>query len=86
MLPLLHLPTTSDTLIMTLLNLRSLKKHSDDMLIDIYLSNKDELCLRKTQVHLDKNRSEITWKFQNNSRMYSNSNIDNYVRVLICEF
>ena len=71
---------------MTLLNLRSLKKHSDDMLIDMYLLNKDELCLSKTQVHLDVNRLEITSKFQNNFRMYSNSNIDNYVRVLICEF
>ena len=49
---------------MTLLNLRSLKKHADDMLIDMYLLNKDELCLSKTQVHLDVNRSEITLKFQ----------------------
>ena len=40
---------TSDTLIITLLNVRSLRKHSDDIFSDIGLVNSDILCLTETQ-------------------------------------
>ena len=50
---------------MALLNLRSLRKHSYDILIDTYLLNKDELCLSKTQLHLDENNIKISKQLEN---------------------
>ena len=61
--PLLLPQVTSDSLTITLLNTRSLRKHSDDILNDIALVNNDVLCLTETQLHLNEDTSEITSKF-----------------------
>ena len=76
--PLLLPQVTSDSLTITLLNTRSLRKHSDDILNDIALVNNDVLCLTETQLHLNEDTSEITSKFQNSFRMYFNNNRDKY--------
>ena len=76
--PLLLPQVTSDSLTITLLNIRSLRKHSDDILNDIALVNNDVLCLTETQLHLNEDTSEITSKFQNSFRMYFNNNRDKY--------
>ena len=79
MLTSLLLPqVTSDSLTITLLNTRSLRKHSDDILNDIALVNNDVLCLTETQLHLNEDTSKITSKFQNSFRMYFSNNRDNY--------
>ena len=74
LLPPLLLQTRSDALTLTLLNTRSLKKHLDDILSDVDLLNNDVLCFTETQLQLHENTSEITSKFQDNFRMYFNSN------------
>ena len=76
--PLLLPQATSDSLTITLLNTRSLRKHSDDILNDMALVNNDVLCLTETQLHLNDDTSEITSKFQNNFRMNFNNNRDKY--------
>ena len=50
--PLLLPQATSDSLTITLLNTRSLRKHSDDILNDMALVN-NVLCLTETQLHLN---------------------------------
>ena len=47
--PPLMQQVTSDTLIITLVNVRSLRKHSDDILSNIGLANSNILCLIETQ-------------------------------------
>ena len=76
--PLLLPQVTSESLTVTLLNTRSLRKHSDDILNYMALVNNDVLCLTETQLHLNDDTSEITSKFQNNFRMYFNNNKDKY--------
>ena len=76
--PLLLPQITSDSLTITLLNTRSLRKHSDDILNDIALINNDVLCLTETQLYLNEDTSEVTSKFQNSFRMYFNNNRDKY--------
>ena len=50
--PLLLPQATSDSLTITLLNTRSLRKHSGDILNDMALVN-NVLCLTETQLHLN---------------------------------
>ena len=76
--PSLLSQVTSDSLTITLLNTRSLRKHSDDILNDLALVNNDLSCLTEIQLHLNDDTSEITSKFQNNFRMYFNNNRDKY--------
>ena len=52
--PLLLPQATSESLTITLLNTRSLRKHSDDILNDMALVN-NGLCLTETQLHLNDN-------------------------------
>ena len=49
--PLLLPQVTSDSLTIILINTRSLRKHSDDILNDMALVNNDVLCLTETQLH-----------------------------------
>ena len=81
LLPPLLLQTRSDALTLTLLNTRSLKKHLDDILSDVDLLNNDVLCFTETQLQLHENTSEITSKFQDNFRMYFNSNRDQHKSI-----
>ena len=81
--PLLLPQVTSDSLTSTLLNTRSLRKHSDDILNDMALVNNDVLCLTEAQLHLNDDISEISSKFQNNLRMYFNNNRDKYRSIAI---
>ena len=60
LLPSLLLQTRSDTLTLTLLNTRSLRKHSDDILSDVDLLSNDVSYFTETQIHLHENISEIT--------------------------
>ena len=73
--PLMRL-VTSNTLLITLLNKRSLRKHSDNILSDIGLLNSNILCLKETQLNLDEDASTTTLKFQGNFTMYFNCNRD----------
>ena len=58
LLPSLLLQTSSDTMTLTLLNSRLLRKHSDDILSDVNLISNELLCFAETQLHLHKNTSE----------------------------
>ena len=79
--PLLLPQVTSDSLAIILINTRSLRNHSDDILNDMALVNNDDLCLTETQLHLNDDISEITSKFQKNFRMYYNNARDKYRSV-----
>ena len=74
--PSLLSQVTTDSLTITLLNTRSLRKHSDDILNDLALVNNELSCLTEIQLHLNDDTSEITSKFQNNFRMYFSNNRD----------
>ena len=54
MLKLLLPQITIDSLTITLLNIRSLRKHSDDILNDTVLVNNDIFCLTETQLDVKK--------------------------------
>ena len=76
--PLLLPQVTSDSLTIILINTRSLRKHSDDILNDMALVNNDVWCLTETQLHLNDDISEITSKFEKKFRTYFNSARDKY--------
>ena len=80
-MPPLLLQTRRDTVKLTLLNTRSLKKHSDDILSDVDLLSNDVLYFTETQLQLHENTSEIASKFQNNFRMCFNSNRDQHKSI-----
>ena len=77
-MPPLLLQRRRDSVKLTLLDTRSLKKHSDDILSDVDLLSNDVLCSTEKQLQLHENTSEITSKFQKNFRMYFNSNRDQH--------
>ena len=77
-MPPLLLQRRRDSVKLTLLDTRSLKKHSDDILSDVDLLSNDVLCCTEKQLQLHENTSEITSKFQKNFRMYFNSNRDQH--------
>ena len=74
---------TKDTLIITLLNTRSLRKYSGDILSDTGLLNGDILRLTEIQLNLDQYSSAITSKFQGNFTMYFNANRDRYKSIAV---
>ena len=69
--PLSFAKASNDTL--ALLNTRSLRRHSEDILNGVELMQNDILCLTETQLYLNEDTSDITTKFQNNFSMYYNS-------------
>ena len=64
--PLSFPKASNDTLTIALLNTRSLRRHSENILNDVDLIQNDILCLTKTQLYLNEDTSDITTKFQNN--------------------
>ena len=66
--PLSFPKASNDTLTIALLNTRSLRRHSENILNDVDLIQNDILCLTKTQLYLNEDTSDITTKFQNNSQ------------------
>ena len=81
--PLLSPKASNDTLTITLLNTRSLRRHSEaeDILSDVDLMQNDILCLTETQLYLNEDKSDITTKFQNTFSMYYNSNTDKHRNI-----
>ena len=61
-----------------MLNTRSLRRRSEDILSDADLMQNDILCLTETQLYLNEDTSDITTKFQNNFSMYYNSSTDKH--------
>ena len=64
MLKLLLPKTTSDSLTITLLNTRSLRKHSDDILNAIALVNNDIFGLTETRLHFKKIHQKLHQNFK----------------------
>ena len=69
---------SNDTLTIALLNRRSLRRHSEDILSDVDLMQNDILCLTETQLYLNEDTTDITTKFHNNFLMYYNSSTDKH--------
>ena len=76
--PLSFSKASNDTLTIALLNTRSLRRHSEDILSDVYLMQNDILCLTETQLYLNEDRSDITTKFQKNFAMYYHSRTEKH--------
>ena len=72
------------TLIITLLNTRSLKKHYKDIMKDQHLLDSDILCLTETQLQIDEDTSVIESRFQDHFKMHFNSNEDKYRSTAFC--
>ena len=71
----------NDTLTIALLNTRSLRRHSQDILSDVDLIQNDILFLTETQLYLKGDTSDMTTKFQNNFSMYYNSSTDKHKSI-----
>ena len=71
----------NDTLAIALLNMRSLRRHFQDILSDVDLMQDDVLSLTETQLYLKGDTSDITTKFQNNFSMYYNSSTDKHKTI-----
>ena len=71
----------NDTLAIALLNMRSLRRHFQDILSDVDLMQNDILSLTETQLYLKGDTSDITTKFQNNFSMYYNSSTDKHKTI-----
>ena len=61
--PLSFAKASNDTL--ALLNTKSLRRHSEDILSGVEFMQNDILCLTETQLYLNEDTSDITTKFQN---------------------
>ena len=72
------------TLNITLLNMRSLKKHYKDIMKDLHLLDSDILCLTESQLQTDEDTSVIESRFQEHFKIHFNSNENKYRNITFC--